>query len=127
MTKIEVGPATAADVAEYTANFTGVAQLPPFRILALAGKVDGKVLGIGGVCYLPNGGRLAFADFAPEAHKYPIALHKAGRAALALARKHGLKQVVAVTGQHEAAERWLIRLGFRKEQCKIGDRYVCDL
>jgi len=127
MVKIEVGPATRADVAEYTANFSGGAQLPPYRVLALAGKADGKVIGVGGICMLPNGVRLAFADLAPEAHKYPVALHKAGLAGLAQAKNGGIKRVVATATTIESGERWLLRLGFHKEVAPGGVIYVKDL
>lgn len=126
MARVTLSPATSADFAELAARSPNTPPLPKVQTIAIAGKVDGRVIAIGGVCFLPNGQRHAFADIGDEARKFPIALHKAALATIALAKQYRVKRLTAVAAEPvEVAERWLLRLDFRKE---IGSgNYVLDL
>ncbi len=107
-------PASPADFAELAARSPNTPAAPPVRVIAIAGKVDGRVVAIGGVAIWPNGMKQAFADIGPEARNYPVTLHKAGLAVIELARKHKIRQLRAVADEpKEAATRWLLRLGFK--------------
>jgi len=117
---VTLAPATRDDFAELAARSEFTPRTPPVRVLALAAKVDGRVIGIGGVAFYGNGQKVAFADISEEARGYPVSIHKAGRATLALAKKHGLTQLVATGDSHDASKRWLERLGFRPVE--IGGR-----
>lgn len=99
------------------ADFAGFVELPlPFRVRAFAAVEGERVLGVGGLAYLPGGTVGAFVHADDEARKYKVAAHKAGLRAMAEAKALGLKQVVAMaeTGI-DASERWLKRLGFEPE------------
>ena len=88
----------------------------PFRVRAFTGEVDGRPIAIGGLAYLERDVVGAFLHATDEARQYPMALHKAGLATMALARELGLRRVVAMADPGVApAERWLARLGFTKE------------
>lgn len=125
MKEIVVTPATAQDVADATLALYGQSQIPPVRIRALAAKIDGKVVGIGGIAFMPNGTRVAFCDIANEVRDYKMALHKAGLATIKLADELGIRRLVAttITGV-PAAPRWLERLGFCKDNIDGVDVYV---
>lgn len=100
-------PATAKDVVEFSAS------LPPYRVRAFVGEIDGVALGVGGLAYLPDGSVLAFCDLKDEARRYPVALHRAGLATLRFAAELGIKKILATADNMQpAAERWLLRLGF---------------
>ena len=93
--------------------------LPPVRVRGFAGKKDGILLGVGGIAFTA-GAPTAFVELTEEARKHPVALHKAALKTLAMAREMGLRRLVATsTTGHPAAERWLLRLGF-KPQCIDG-------
>jgi GNAT superfamily N-acetyltransferase len=79
----------------------------------MTGVVDGEVLAVGGIAYLPDGTHGAFLLADERARKYPVALHKAGLHVLQQARKFGIAKVVAMADPHiKPAKRWLKRLGF---------------
>lgn len=126
--RVTLDPATPADFAELAARSEHTPAVPPVRVIALAGKVDGRVIAIGGIAIWPNGLRQAFADIGPEARSYPVALHKAGLAVIKLARQHGMRQLLAVAAEpKEAAERWLQRLGFTPVQVGEEVTHVLEL
>lgn len=109
MGKVQFTPATPSDFFEFTG------ELPPARVRAFTARVDGRIIGIGGIGLMPDGTRVAFTNLSEEAHNYPIALHKAALFTLKTAREMGVKRLVATTvTNHPAAERWLLRLGFAK-------------
>lgn len=121
-------PATAADVAAFTKSAYGQDQTPPMRIRAFVGEIHGRVIALGGIVFHPDGTRMAFADLTDEARAYPIALHKAALETLKLAGKLRIRRLVATTASgHPAAERWLLRLGFRPVTTAGATVYVCDL
>lgn len=73
---------------------------------------------MGGVAYLQDGQKMAFADLSDEARKHPVALHKAGHAIMRLVREKGIKRLVATADMvaSPAAERWLERFGFQPQE-----------
>jgi hypothetical protein len=74
---------------------------------------NGKVIGIGGIAFPPDGAVWAFVQQCPEAKRYPVAFHRAGLAAMKMIRAAGLGEVRAAADRdNEAALRWLRRLGF---------------
>ncbi len=104
--RVEIVPATPDDVREV------IGRTPEYRVRALAGRAEGKTLAVGGVAFLQDG-PAAFVAMKPGARKYPVAIHRAGKAAIKLFREIGLKRVVAMKEDGvEPAERWLRRLGF---------------
>lgn len=123
-----LAPATRQDFAELAARSADTPSAPPVRVMAIAGKVDGRVIAIGGVAFWPNGVRQAFADIGPEARQYPVTLHKAGLAVIDLARRYKVRQLRAVAAEpKEAAERWLLRLGFAPVEIGGETNYVLEL
>lgn len=93
----------------------------PCRIRAITAEIDGKLLGIGGIGYRPEGTIVAFAVVTDEGRRYPAAVHRAGLAAMKMIQELGLPRVIAdAQPGNPAAERWLIRLGFEK----MGDTFV---
>lgn len=108
------------------ADFAGFVELPlPYRVRAFAAVEGERVLGVGGLAYLPDGTVGAFVHADDEARKHRIAAHKAGLRAMAEAEALGLKCVVAMASEEvEAAERWLLRLGFAPEVHNDATVYV---
>jgi len=122
--KVELVPGTRADVEEYARNY-GYMPIEQ-RAIIVAAKIEGRVIGIGGVAFFPGKIALAFADMSEEARHYPVSIHKAGRMALELARKQGVRRIVATATTVEAGPRWLLRLGFVKVAQDEVDVYVFD-
>ncbi len=78
-----------------------------------AAGASGKVIGIGGIAFPPDGTVWAFVEQSAEAKRYPVAFHRAGLAAMKMIRAAGLGEVRATADRdNEAALRWLQRLGF---------------
>lgn len=101
-------PTVAADLPQV------IGQALPHRIKALTAHVDDRVLGIGGIGYRPDGTVVAFVQMNEEARRYPLAIHRAGLAAMEMIRRSGEPVVVAEAQRgNPAAERWLLRLGFK--------------
>jgi RimJ/RimL family protein N-acetyltransferase len=98
------------------ADFVALQGKPPlFRCRCLTAVVDGRVIGIGGIVHAPDGTVWASVLMAAEAQRYPVAIHRAGRAAIAMFRQLGLRRVLAAAERNNLkAERWLRRLGFRE-------------
>jgi N-acetylglutamate synthase-like GNAT family acetyltransferase len=97
--------------ADFVAMF---AALPPNRILALTAELDGKVVGIGGFRFTPDGVVAAFVHMTDEARGFPVAIHRAGLTMMRRARALGIRRIVALAEDGAARnEAWLARLGFR--------------
>lgn len=109
--RVELRPTIPADLPQ-------VIHVPlPHRIRAITALLENRVLGVGGVGYRPDGTVIAFVAVNDEARKYPVAIHRAGLMAMDMIRATGLPVVVAeAEGDNPAAERWLIRLGFRPRE-----------
>lgn len=96
-------------------DFEAFGKTAPFRLIGLTGRNEnGDIIGVGGVAFLPDGQRLAFAELTEEARRHPVALHKTALKILDVARKRGVRRIVATAdmGASPAAKRWLERLGF---------------
>ena len=122
--RVELTPGTRADIEEYARRY-GLEPIKQ-RAIVIAAKIDGRVIGVGGVAFFPGKIALAFADMSEEARHYPVSIHKAGRMALDLARKHGVRRIVATATTVEAGPRWLLRLGFVKLTEGKVEVYVSD-
>jgi len=106
--KIVIRPATRADIDAM------IDEKLPWRVRAWAVEKGDELLGIGGFAYQPNDTIAAFVLKKPGAEKYAVSLHRAGLMAMREARRLGYRRIVALAEQtNEAAERWLIRLGFK--------------
>lgn len=94
---------------------------PPCRIRGITAVRGDEVLGIGGIAYLPNGVHAAFVHARPEAAAYRVTFHKAGLAAIALARELGIRRLVAQADESiPRAGAWLKRLGFTEPSGNDG-------
>lgn len=106
--KVIIRPATRADIDAM------IDEKLPWRVRAWAVEKGDELLGIGGFAYQPNDTIAAFVLKKPGAEKYAVSLHRAGLMAMREARRLGYRRIVALAEQtNEAAERWLIRLGFK--------------
>jgi len=117
---IIVTPTTPEDVHEFRQ------ATPPYRIRAVTGRVDGKIVAIGGLAYLPEGGVMAFLEATDEARKHAVTLHKEAKRALLSAARAGHRSVMALCDPEvAAAPRWLERLGFEPvEDSKVYVKHV---
>jgi RimJ/RimL family protein N-acetyltransferase len=85
----------------------------PCRVRAIAGEIGGKVIGIGGLAYWPDGTIMAFLQKDDNAGRYPLTLHRAALMILAEARRLRIPRITAIADDNvEPARRWLERLGF---------------
>ena len=120
MTRVALRPTVAAD-------FVALQGKPPdFRCRCITAVVDGRVIGIGGLVH--RDGRLwASVLMAPEAKRYPAAIHRAGLAAIALFERLELPRVYALAQPDNAkAEAWLLRLGFRPTRAGAARAFVWE-
>lgn len=91
-----------------------IAEPLPYRIRAITALVDGRVIGMGGIAFPPDGPVIAFVQQAEDAKRFPVAFHRAGLMAMKLIQQSGAPEVIATAEQDsEAAVRWLKRLGFK--------------
>jgi hypothetical protein len=108
MSRVTLRPTVAADLP----HLIGVAL--PHRIKAISAEVEGRIVGIGGIAYRPDGTVIAFVQMSDEARKYPVAIHRAGLMAMKMIRDSRVPMVLAESQDGvAAAEPWLKRLGFR--------------
>lgn len=86
----------------------------PHRIQAVTMELDGKILGVGGFRFTPDGVVAAFALLTEEGRAHRVTLHRAGRRMMASARRQGIRRIVALAepGRPRAAP-WLARFGFK--------------
>lgn len=97
----------------------------PHRIRAITAVAGDRVIGIGGIGYRPDGSVIAFVQMDDEARKYPAAIHRAGVMAMAMIRDTGVPLVVAEAQPgNPAAERWLLRLGFKPTEISGHKAFV---
>ena len=129
MSKITLRPTIPADLPHV------IGEPLPFRIRTITALADGRVIGIGGVAFPPDGPAIAFVQLAPaqgsaagvpEARRYPVSFHRAGLMAMEMMRASGVAQVIATADAGSAtAGRWLKRLGFEEaEQQDIAGRLL---
>lgn len=106
--RVSLEPATAEDFERL------VGGRPAARARAIAAKLGDELLGIGGFLYMPDGAVWASMLVQPAGRKYPAAIFRAGVLAMRVARRLGLREVLASADPNEsAAGRFLERLGFR--------------
>jgi hypothetical protein len=109
--RVTFRPSVAADIAAI------IDQPLPHRIRAITAVADGKVLGVGGLGFRPDGTVIAFVAMIEEARRYRCAIHRAGLLAMDMIRDSGVPQVIAeAQPNNPAAEPWLLRLGFRPRE-----------
>jgi N-acetylglutamate synthase-like GNAT family acetyltransferase len=111
MSRVVVRPATLADIEAFIGP-------PPCRIRALTAEIDGRIIGIGGLCYLPSGDVGIFSTLTDEFRQHKFALHRAGLLLMRMAREMGLKRIVGLLDETRAdvSARWLERLGFQRRE-----------
>ena len=110
----ELRPATHADIVEACRYLYGEEKPIPCRVFAYTGRVDGKVIAVGGIAFMPGGARIAFCDVSDEGRKYALSLHRGAKIVLEQARRLKIKNVVVVDhdANHAKTPKWLMRLGF---------------
>jgi hypothetical protein len=115
MTNPELRPATREDIVEAFRNLGKEDQSIPTRVLAMTGRVDGKVIAVGGIAIYPNGARIAFCDISDEGRRYPLSLHRGAKMVLDQAKRFGIKRIVVEADgrNHGKTPVWISRLGFR--------------
>jgi hypothetical protein len=85
----------------------------PFRVRTVTLLVDDEVKAIGGLAFPPDGPVCAFMQQTDDLKRYPIAIHRAGFAGMALIRESGLREIVATAeSANTKALRWLRHFGF---------------
>jgi N-acetylglutamate synthase-like GNAT family acetyltransferase len=87
-------------------------QFLPWRTRLIAAEIDGRVIGVGGLVFRPDGvwASIALTD---EARRYKLAMHRAALMTLDMARKMGVRRLLATAEEgREGARMWLERLGF---------------
>lgn len=121
MSKVTFRPARREDIAA----LQGDSPLP-YRVQAIAGEVDGRVIGIGGLVFRPDG-VWASIMLTDEARRYKLAMHRAALMTLAMAERAGIRTLYASAEDGRAgAVAWLERLGFTREPASsaAGDLFV---
>ncbi len=107
--RVTLRPATAADFVAL------LGKLPAHRTRGIAAWLDDELLGIGGLVMTPNGDVWASAEITPRGRQFPVAVHRAGRAVMQLARSAGFSRVYATADQTiPGTTQWLEALGFRR-------------
>jgi hypothetical protein len=126
MANPEIRPATREDVREAFLNLYGEARDPPVRIIAYTGRVDGRVIAVGGIGIYENGARTAFCDVSDEGRKYPLSLHRAAILVLKKAQRLGIRTIFVVDEErvHQKTPNWLRHLGFEERRGADGLFYV---
>lgn len=110
-TKLSITPATLEDV---TPHFQG---LPPYRLRAYVGRINGTDLGFGGLYFLPDGTRVGFLILTEEGRRYPKAVLKATYEFLDKLKTEGVPSIKAVADPAiPAADRFLRHLGFTSSE-----------
>jgi hypothetical protein len=129
MPKITLRPTISTDLPHV------IGEPLPYRIRAITALADDRIIGVGGIAFPPHGPAVAFVQLAPapeedagsdpprhaagipEARRYPVAFHRAGRMAMEMIRASGAAQVIATADAGSAAAvRWLKRLGFEEAE-----------
>lgn len=100
----------------------------PFRIRAITMLAGGRVIGLGGIAFPPQGPVIAFVQQTAEARKYPVAFHRAGLMAMQMIRQSALEHVVATTDRDSPrAIRWIERLGFVRAAAQpLADKWLYE-
>lgn len=105
---VSITPTNQDDVDEFCPG-----QASPYRVKAWTARIDGRIVGIGGFGLMPNGVAIAFLNGSEDLRgRAALSLHRAVKRAIAdMAARH--RRIIATCDENiEAAERWLVRLGF---------------
>lgn len=98
------------------ADFEQIGESVPYRTTAITGEEDGKILGIGGISWLPDGRIYLFAKLLEaKKHEHAVVLHIAATKFLKEVARAGVKHVVARPDPSfkGVACEWMYRLGLR--------------
>lgn len=115
--RVELRPTVPADLPRV------IGEPLPHRIRAITALIEGRVVGIGGLGYRPDGTVVAFMQVEDELRRYPAAVHRAGIVGMRMIRRSSVPLVVAEAQVgNPAAERWLLRFGFRR----VGAAFVWE-
>lgn len=91
----------------------------------MTAHIGGKVLGVGGFGFPPDGTIIAFVHAHDEAHRYKVSFHRAGLKMMAEARRLGFHRVVALASPDKPnAGAWLKRLGFMPQEIDGQQVYI---
>ncbi len=119
--RVTLRPTVAADLPHV------IGEELPHRIRAITALAGDKVLAIGGIGYRPDGTVIAFMMANDEFRKYPVAVHRAGVMGMKLIRDSGVPLVVAeAQAGNPAAERWLLRFGFKPREISGQKAFVWE-
>lgn len=106
--RVTFRPAIAADFVAL------IGRGPAWRCQCITAELEGRVVAIGGFTFAPNGDVWASMVMADELRGYRAAVHRAGLMGMRLARRRGFRKIFAsAQPDNPAAERWLLRFGFR--------------
>lgn len=109
MSRVEIRPTIAADLPHLTSDPL------PFRIKAITGLIDGRIVGVAGIGFMPNGTVVALAQLTDELRGHKFALHRAAKAFLSEVKASGIHELVTMADADIAgAENWLRHLGFER-------------
>lgn len=113
--KIELKPSCAADITALLG-----ADRPPYRCRLMTAWHGGRILGIGGLTFMPDGSTWATLVLIEEARRYGVALIRAWRQVLRWAREAQLKTIYAKADERiPQARAFLRRLGFEPMRAGI--------
>lgn len=94
---------------------------PPYRVQGIAGEIDGRLVGIGGLGFTKTG-VLVWTRLTEEARQHPVALHRAATRFLNAAKRHHKMLFAFEQEDVPAAAKWLTRLGFEFVTEHEGER-----
>ena len=107
--RVAFTPATPEDFAAL------IRSQPVARVRAIAARLEGELLGVGGFLYQRDGTVWASMAIAPRGRGFPAAIWRAGVMGMRMAERLGLREVLAVADKDQpAAGRYLERLGFTR-------------
>lgn len=117
MSGLEVRPTVATDLDALMLTL-------PYRFRGVTGVLDGRVVGVGGVGYRPDGVLIATAVLRDEARAHKFTVHRTARKFLQSLASDGVRDLVAIPDDTIAgACAWLERLGFKPVNENGGQVY----
>ncbi len=115
---ILVRPATQGD-------FDAINESVPHRMTAIVGEDDdGRILGIGGIMWMPDGRAYLFTKLCEDKkHEHAVVLHIAATKFLNEVRRAGIRYVTALPDPaiKDTASRWMAALGMKPTG--VGDTW----
>jgi N-acetylglutamate synthase-like GNAT family acetyltransferase len=99
--------------------------IPLHRVKGYAGIANGKVVGVGGVYYFPDGTIAASLALSESARRFPKTLLKVAKQVMKDARETGVKELVALADLSiPRAREFLLHLGFLPEFIEADGKQV---